>query len=707
MAPANSIPRQKGPPDEYSFDSLRRAGVEWIQEVSHNSWTDYNEHDPGVTILEQVCYALTDLIYRAQFDIPDLLVDPEGSIDWERQSLLPAEMALPSRATSKLDYRSIILDQVKAVESVSLEVVTDSDQRPTGLYNIRLRLRADTAGLGMEGPVREGAGTGDSRDADKITQAVRKVFAANRNLCEDLQSISLRETADYILMADVEIADDADAAEILARIYHECSLFLASGIEFTPYGRAMAYGDSPEEFFRGPFVRSGKIVRDVGDTRSDFAASEVYSCIKPIKGVLSVKALPGEIHPAPDPKTPDDQKPVLRLHWPSKQEEVRVRIFRNRRQLKVSLHELNMRFEELSFANRGMRPDSGESIVPLPSGTARDLGSYSSVQYDLPPVYGMGRRGVSASASNRDQARARQLRAYLLLFDQQIANSLATLAHLRDLYSTELKQYETYFYQPLNEESFPYITQTYGADTLAHLDEVYRKYRHTQRAKRLLDYLLALYGESFRDDPLVSHVNGDTREQEAVVAARIRYLKDVAYITRDRFAATDYTEPYEKGHSFRTAGRFEQRCHGDQDNLPGECFNRSGLEAKLSHLLGYEAHYRKTGHGVRVIEHILLRPRDWPEKHTEHWLPFRVTVLLPAWIHPGDKQNFEEFQKFAVDTIDTCCPAHIYADVHWVTSDEAKEFDNLHRQWWEHPGASHGEELLNLLVELGKKGANG
>ena len=48
------------------FASLRQEALELIPRLAGENWTDYNTHDPGITILEQVCYALTDLAYRAQ-----------------------------------------------------------------------------------------------------------------------------------------------------------------------------------------------------------------------------------------------------------------------------------------------------------------------------------------------------------------------------------------------------------------------------------------------------------------------------------------------------------------------------------------------------------------------------------------------------------------------------------------------------------------
>ncbi len=38
------------------FSSLRQEGIALVQALSGGTWTDYNLHDPGVTILEALCY---------------------------------------------------------------------------------------------------------------------------------------------------------------------------------------------------------------------------------------------------------------------------------------------------------------------------------------------------------------------------------------------------------------------------------------------------------------------------------------------------------------------------------------------------------------------------------------------------------------------------------------------------------------------------
>ncbi|MCI5121750.1 MAG: hypothetical protein D3908_11275, partial [Candidatus Electrothrix sp. AUS4] len=83
MKEPQSIPKKKeGDSDEFAFAGLRRQGLEYAQQLSGEIWTDYNLHDPGVTILEQLCFALTDLLYRTEYAVPDLLTGPNGELDY-------------------------------------------------------------------------------------------------------------------------------------------------------------------------------------------------------------------------------------------------------------------------------------------------------------------------------------------------------------------------------------------------------------------------------------------------------------------------------------------------------------------------------------------------------------------------------------------------------------------------------------------------
>ncbi len=44
-----------------SFETLRNEGIGHIAGFSGKIWTDHNLHDPGITILEVLCYVLSDI----------------------------------------------------------------------------------------------------------------------------------------------------------------------------------------------------------------------------------------------------------------------------------------------------------------------------------------------------------------------------------------------------------------------------------------------------------------------------------------------------------------------------------------------------------------------------------------------------------------------------------------------------------------------
>ena len=55
------------------YTALRELGIKHIQELAGKLWTDYNTHDPGITILEALSYVITDLGYRVNYEIKDIL----------------------------------------------------------------------------------------------------------------------------------------------------------------------------------------------------------------------------------------------------------------------------------------------------------------------------------------------------------------------------------------------------------------------------------------------------------------------------------------------------------------------------------------------------------------------------------------------------------------------------------------------------------
>lgn len=92
------------------YEALRTKGFELIEQLGHELWTDYNNSDPGITILEAVVYAITDLAYRTGFEIKDLLAPENLTEDTWKNIFYTARNILHNCPLTVTDYRKLIID---------------------------------------------------------------------------------------------------------------------------------------------------------------------------------------------------------------------------------------------------------------------------------------------------------------------------------------------------------------------------------------------------------------------------------------------------------------------------------------------------------------------------------------------------------------------------------------------------------------------
>lgn len=95
-----------------NYEFLRKEGIKYIQELSSRIWTDYNSHDPGITILEALCYAITDLGNRASYPIEDIIaIEGENYGNEDKiKNFYKAEQILPNAPLTINDYRKLLMD---------------------------------------------------------------------------------------------------------------------------------------------------------------------------------------------------------------------------------------------------------------------------------------------------------------------------------------------------------------------------------------------------------------------------------------------------------------------------------------------------------------------------------------------------------------------------------------------------------------------
>lgn len=124
------------------FAWLRAKGLEHVQKLASRIWTDFNIHDPGVTLLEACCYALTDVGYRAGFGMSDLLALPRGDVAAaRRQGFHTAREILTVAPLTIRDYRKLLID-LEGIKNAWLHVKDDDlEQVRVVLDRVKERLQ--------------------------------------------------------------------------------------------------------------------------------------------------------------------------------------------------------------------------------------------------------------------------------------------------------------------------------------------------------------------------------------------------------------------------------------------------------------------------------------------------------------------------------------------------------------------------------------
>src|SRR5690242_15687219 len=109
MADSLTISQLPPPFKSMQYDLLRAEGLKHIQELSGKVWTDENLHDPGITILEALAYAITDLGYRTNYNIKDILTtDPD--VPEDIKNFFQAKEIMPNYPVTFNDYRKLMID---------------------------------------------------------------------------------------------------------------------------------------------------------------------------------------------------------------------------------------------------------------------------------------------------------------------------------------------------------------------------------------------------------------------------------------------------------------------------------------------------------------------------------------------------------------------------------------------------------------------
>ncbi|MDQ1919347.1 hypothetical protein [Massilia pseudoviolaceinigra] len=573
--------RSRGPdPDGLDFEALQRTGTAMLQALCGQRWTDYNAHDPGVTILDQLSYALTELAYRSAFRHEDYLAGRDGTIDLERHALHLPQDIFPSEPVTADDWRRLLYDRIAEIEDVWVTQAGSTD----GLIDIAFKLGDPPTGVRAEPTAAQAAG---------VARRIRVQAGAARALCEDIGRIAVLETEDFYLTGDIEVHSLRDPAAIYADIFFQCAHHLISGLQFDSYEHAAADGVPPDELFSGPFTTHGHITESAQRAPdAGISLPRLIGLIRGIDGVRQVHMLDlcdaegksarldgaGGKRLVPRLCFPGNerQKRMLRVHFMGRTAAPDNDDESDADAVSALISRARINLNKLQFEARALRQRhaSLEHLGEVPAGAGQPLAPYYSIQHQFPAIYGINAYGVPASAPPEAHAHARQLKAYLYVFEQVMANYLQNLAGIASVFSIDTDLTQSYFSQALNDAMLPDIEALYTRepDQMAQeLDAIRRRLDPFEdRRERVIDVMLAMYGECYTQQALRKfNVYFPVRQamHAWLLDNKLAFLTRIVVLLRQRAAGFRYDLPA-----------------WDSDNV-------SGAQRKIAILLGLHEHH--------------------------------------------------------------------------------------------------------------------
>lgn len=763
---AENIFISKTPPASIASDytQLRELGIGYIEHFGSDFWTDYNKHDPGITTLEMLCYAITDLSLRTQLPIADLITSSFGSEQAVQEDFLTADLIMPTSPITELDYRKLFID-IKGVQNAwltkaektvfvdckkqklkhSLPQSLPSNEKWThfdlnGLYNVLIEFEETVV---------------DEDAKIKIKDAVKETYISNRCLCEDIVEVAEVPIQKIMICADIDLVNEVNVAAVHAQVLFEIENYLSPFIKRYSLQELQDKKMTLDEIFEGPLLTNGFILDSElieADLKGTVYTSDLINIVmgieingkKVVKAIQKVglnKLITDTAKPCGEWKTKEGGSAAWCLHIDKGYqaqlcaERSTLNFFKNGIPLSSTTNKAVAisQFRQLQKDQHSANVKKVEA-PPVPTGTIYPIEEYTSIINDFPQTYGIGQYGLPKSASVERQAKAKQLKAYLLFFDQFLANYLAQLKNLKTLFSND-SEAATYFSQSV--KGINGIGELYNdfSNLDNNLTTSLKKWEgyntNPERKNRFLDHILARFAEDFSEYAMLTFSLFDDFDGTTILKNKAAFITD--------FCQRPKREIGQSVIDWETVTRthFRNINHAHAYNYCESAWNTdnvAGVTRRIARVLGmseFKAVEPSTNQDERIflLENILLFPdkstptesnpvendsdKNWFHVCTEpdctHCRPldpysYRVSIVLPGYT---DRFRNINFRRYAERVIREELPAHVLARICWVKEDYLQIFAEKYRNWLEQKnnqcttiGLGAYETALQDLLEI-------
>ncbi|MDN3514413.1 MAG: hypothetical protein NG747_08440 [Candidatus Brocadia sp.] len=507
----------------------------------------------------------------------DVFTDPSLKNDEERDEYIQRHW----KGVFYLDLEIQYSTKSFTIENVTMRLVSDAAARQAATANgLKELFEKEKVGVGKS--VIHGYRKKTKKAKDSI-KAAKAVLQNHRNLDEDYCKIMVVGIEEVAVCADVEVKPDADIEWVQANIWFEIEKYFNPPVPFYTLQELMDAGEPVEEIFNGPALTSGFIRRkdlEAASLKSVLQVSDIINRLMDIDGVIAVNQLQlvkydaeGNIVRGAASASwlldiSDQHQPRLYLNGS------RFLFYKNGLPFRPRMDEARDTLIQLRGEAERPKVKSAPNDLLVPAGKYRNPDDYFPVQYSFPLTYGIGPDGLPLHASDERKAQAKQLKAYLMVFEHLLGNALAQLAHTADLFSLDNTVKRTYFVKEFREaliKGFDEIKNGLDKDAVEAIAETSQEFQ--ERRNRFLDHIMARFGEQFGEYALLlTNLEGKQVALEQLIEDKITFLNAYPFISHNRAKALDYSRPVPFDYS---------------EPEPDKQENQPGVKKRISRLLGF------------------------------------------------------------------------------------------------------------------------
>ncbi|AXG74376.1 hypothetical protein DVK85_09085 [Flavobacterium arcticum] len=404
-------------PINRNFEALKNLGLAYIQRYAGTQWTNLNASDPGVTILEQVCYALTELGYCNDFPVEDILTRPDGKLMMENQFFTPEEILTTASVTTN-DYIKYLIDGIDGVTNAVIIPINDTPYN-LNTYQVYLQLSEDVL-------------NNHSTNADHCKTAFY-YLNKSRNIGELFLMPQVLQPKSYTISGYIDLKVEKGLGTIIAGIQNQIRQSIFPDVATEGYTQLMAKGIAINDIFNGPLLKTGWIPTSaLVSKKNALTTIAISSIITECISVSSASITSFDDKDKVYSQISSIDNEILYVDLITSLTNGSLELYYKGKKLSLPTQEN----QEYVIPDNNILPGAEQQLqTPIPKGRYRDINSYYSIQNTFPEIYAIGVNAVHYNTPQTKIAQSRQLKGFLTLFDQVLANQFSQLANVGNLFS--------------------------------------------------------------------------------------------------------------------------------------------------------------------------------------------------------------------------------------------------------------------------------